>query len=421
LGRRLKVLISAFACDPFSGSEEGVGWGWVKNLARYNDIWVISADFHRPTIEKAIKDSPENFYQLKFHFVKPKTWHYSPTKKWKIVETSILKPVMNNSYRLWQRDAFRLAKDLHDEFRFDIVHQLTYVGFRFPGYLWKLGRPFVWGPIGGLENTHWSFLPEFGIGGGLYYAGRNLINSFDKKYLPGPKKAFRKARGGLIAATSGIQKEIFKCYGVYSEVICETGPSGEIARNYSGRRPSEILKLSWSGEHLPGKALPLLLKALAKLPSGITWQLDILGDGYCTDRWQKLAAKYGVNNHCSWHGRITRTWAIRLVHQSHVFVITSMKDLTSTVLLEALSQGVPVICPDHCGFSNVVTETCGIKIPLTTPRQFVISLADAIALLAGNEEKRRELARGALRRIQDFLWEEKVRQVNTIYQRVARN
>ncbi len=46
------------------------------------------------------------------------------------------------------------------------------------------------------------------------------------------------------------------------------------------------------------------------------------------------------------------------------FVITSLKDLTSTVLLEALAQGVPVICPDHCGFADVVTGECGLKIPM---------------------------------------------------------
>ena len=94
-----------------------------------------------------------------------------------------------------------------------------------------------------------------------------------------------------------------------------------------------------------------------------------------------------------------------------------MKDLTSTVLLEALAQGVPVICPNHCGFADVVTKDCGIKIAVNTPRQFITDLAAAITLLAKYEKNRRRLAKGALRRIEDFSWKNKARQVNSIYHR----
>jgi len=44
----------------------------------------------------------------------------------------------------WQRAAFEVAKQLNDQVHFDVVHQLTYVGFRVPGLLWKLDAPFVW-------------------------------------------------------------------------------------------------------------------------------------------------------------------------------------------------------------------------------------------------------------------------------------
>lgn len=417
--RRLKVLVSAFACNPYCGSEEGVGWGWVIALAERHDLWIITADFHRLSIEKAIQDTPQFFSHLKFHFITPEPWHFSPTKGWRFIEGSIFKPIMNGAYRLWQRDAFQIAKELHREIKFDIVHQLTYVGFRFPGHLWKLDLPFVCGPIGGLENTPWRFLPKFGFNGYLYYACRNIINSIDKRFLPGPKKAFIRARGGIIAATNGIRKEILRWYGVESEVICEIGPPSEVTQDHSLREPGELLNLSWSGQHLPGKALPLLLHAIAKVPTDLKWQLDILGNGPCNKKWQRNAGKLGMNNRCKWHGKLPRTGAIRRVHRSHLFIITSMKDLTSTVLLEALSQGVPVICPDHCGFTDVVTEDCGIKIAVKTPRQFATDLAAAITLLAKDEEKRRRLAKGALRRIEDFSWEEKAKQINLIYHRMV--
>ncbi len=59
------------------------------------------------------------------------------------------------------------------------------------------------------------------------------------------------------------------------------------------------------------------------------------------------------------------------MRQGHLMLITSLRDLTSTVTIEALSMGLPIVCLDHCGFAEVVDESCGIKIPVTTPREVV--------------------------------------------------
>jgi glycosyltransferase involved in cell wall biosynthesis len=421
MGQRRKILISAYACNPYRGSEEGVGWGWVNAIAKYHDLWVITADFHSQDIEREIRKHSKGFQNVSFHYVPPKPWHYAPTKRWRFIEESLLKPIMNLAYRKWQKDALRIGERLHNQIRFDLVHLLTYVGFRFPGHLWKLDTPFVWGPIGGLENTPWRFLPSLGLSGCVYYAFRNIANSLDKRFLPGPKLAFRKAHGAAIAATGGIQNEIRRWYGEESVIASEVGPPLYIAANHSIRSTKEPLKLTWSGLHLPGKALPLLLGALHKLDGSVDISLDILGHGPCTKKWKRMADMLNLGEKCKWHGWLPRNEAIALVHEAHAFIITSIKDLTSTVLLEALSQGVPVICLDHCGFADVVTDACGIKVPVSTPRQVESDLATAINKLNSDEKERQRLAKGALRRIRDFSWEKKAHLVNSIYQRAMEN
>jgi glycosyltransferase involved in cell wall biosynthesis len=243
----------------------------------------------------------------------------------------------------------------------------------------------------------------------------------DKKLLTGPKLAFRKANGAIIAATSGIRNEIRRCYGVESVIASEIGPPPYIASNHSIRNTREPLRLAWSGLHLPGKALPLLLGALHKLNGSVDISLDILGHGPCTKKWRRMADRLNLGDKCKWHGWLPRNEAVALVNEAHAFIITSVKDLTSTVLLEALSQGVPVICLDHCGFADVVTDTCGIKVPVSTPRQVEFDLANAIKRLDGDEEERKRLAKGALLRIRDFSWEKKAQLVNAIYQRAIEN
>lgn len=410
----LKVLLSAYACNPHKGSEEGVGWNWVKCIAGFCDPWVLVASFHQEDIEAYRQQHPDELKNVRFVYVPHRPWHYQPTSGWKKIEGSMLKLLMNLAYMLWLRDAFTLAKQLHREEHFSLVHQLTYVGFRFPGQLWKLGLPFVWGPLGGLENTPWRFLPVLGIRGAMYYAGRNLINSVQRVFLRSSRKAFRQARV-VVAATSGIQREIRRWYGVNSRVICEVGPPLESAPLLNPRNPDEPLRLVWSGEHLPGKALPLLLSALTAVDGELRWHLDILGHGPLSQSWRNLAEESGLGDGCTWHGLLPRQDALDVMSRGHVFVITSLKDLTSTVLLEALALGLPVICPDHCGFSDVVNKACGIKLPLITPAQLVVDMACAIEALSRDEVRRQALAAGAVRRAAEYSWERKAQEIEEAY------
>ncbi len=412
----MKVLVNAYACNPCHGSEEGVGWNWVRLIAQFADPWVLVASYQQPEIEDYLQKHADDLHNVRFLYVPHKPWHYQPTAGWRRIEGSVFKPVMNIAYALWLRDAFKLAKSLHQAEQFDLAHQLTYVGFRFPGRLWKMNLPFIWGPVGGLENTPWRFLGVLGLRGAIYYAGRNLINSLQRVMLRSSRKAFRKAQP-VIAATSGIQQEIKRWYGVDSRVICEVGPPDNIAETILCRNPGEPLRLVWSGAHLPGKALPLLLKALAKLPDDVSWQLDILGEGASSSNWRRLAGELGIAGRCKWHGRLTRDRALTVMEAGHLFVITSLKDLTSTVLLEALSLGLPVICPDHCGFSDVVDSSCGHKLPVKSPEGLIHAYNETIEILAGDEQQRQKLANGALRRAGVFSWEKKQVELEAVYKK----
>jgi len=138
----MKVLVSAYACSPYKGSEPGVSWGFVSALAKYHDLWVIVEEekFH-DGIERYLKENPEFSKSVRFFFLRK---HRSRILR------KLWPPSYYWYYQRWHKDAFKLAQQLHREVNFDLVHQLTMVGFREPGYLWKLGIPFVWGPVGGM-------------------------------------------------------------------------------------------------------------------------------------------------------------------------------------------------------------------------------------------------------------------------------
>ena len=41
--RNYRILLSAYACQPYRGSEEGVGWNWALELInRGHEVWVLT-------------------------------------------------------------------------------------------------------------------------------------------------------------------------------------------------------------------------------------------------------------------------------------------------------------------------------------------------------------------------------------------
>jgi glycosyltransferase involved in cell wall biosynthesis len=408
---RLKVAVVAYACNPRLGSESGVGWGWVNAIARYHDLWVITGKENRGDIEAELERRPELKEHLHFEYVH--------RVRYRRLE-NFGKPFYLHTYKhRWLPAAYERARELHARIKFDVAHQMTYIGFRFPGEIWKLDIPFVWGPIGGLEQTNWRLLPALGWKGAAYYAARNLLNDFDRRMRRPPRTAMKRASGSVIAATSGIANEIQRFYGESSVVIPEVGLP-PLAKQAPSRRTSGMpLQLIWSGNHLPGKALPLLLRALSRLDPSHDWRLTVLGSGPCTRAWQRLSNRLGIGNRVRWTDQISRNKALEITQASHALVISSVYDLTSTVLVEALANGLPVICPDHCGFRDAIDESCGIKVPATSPSGLIKGLSRAVASLF-EEPTRYSLALGAIRRSKRYAWEEKGAAVNAIYRRVTK-
>ena len=412
-----RVLVCAYACNPTLGSENAVGWDWVLAIARHHETWVLTDTMNEPAILACLGQAPELATRLHFCYVPHHPWHYDDRRRfWRWAELSPLRPLVHLSYLHWQRAAEANARALLTEVAPQLVHQLTFVGFRFPGRLWRLGLPFVWGPIGGLEDTPVALLGAMGWRGALYFGLRNVINALQRRWLSAPRQAAR-AAAALLAATSGNAALLRRCYGVDAQVLCEvTAPP--LAPAILWRAPDEPLRLAWSGAHIPRKALPLLLRALAGLAPDLDWRLDIYGSGPRGAAWQRQAARLGLAPRCTWHGQVQRAEAISGLRRAHLFIITSLQDLTSTVLLEAMSQGLPVLCPDHCGFPDVVTPAAGMRLPIERPATFVAALRAALRRLAADEPERRRLGAGALARAGEYDLAAKAEALRQVYQGV---
>jgi glycosyltransferase involved in cell wall biosynthesis len=412
-GARLKVLVVAAAVHPDKGSEPGLGWGWVHALSCHHDLWVIAGERegNREAIELRLQQASGLNPQPKFFYL-PLVYGRYLARVWP--------PLYYRMYRRWHQQAFRMACQFESDVGFDLVHQLNMGGFREPGYLWRLDKPFVWGPVGGTANVPLRFASVLGPREFLYHVAKVTLNKLQLRYHPRVGRALARA-DGFVTSTSDTRVAFLKVRGKDSVVIQDTGPDTEPAP--IGRtRPVEsdgVLRLAWSGLHVSRKALPILLRAVARLDS-VRWHLDIVGGGPMTGRWTALARRLGIDSHCTWHGWLPKRDSIALIAESDLFVFPSLHEANPTVVMEALSMGVPVLCLDHCGMADVVTSGCGVKVPVGTVNEVVAQFAEAIGRLARNPEERRRLSEGAIQRAADFSWDTKVRKMLEVYEKAIR-
>src|SRR3954471_9943399 len=111
----MRILVSAYACEPGKGSEPGVGWMWCRLLARFGEVTVITRANNRPSIEAA--SSIPEFSHLHFEYVDLPPW----ARRWKRGAKGA-----RLYYVLWQFAALKRARRLVSDTKFDLAWHVTF-------------------------------------------------------------------------------------------------------------------------------------------------------------------------------------------------------------------------------------------------------------------------------------------------------
>ena len=406
---RPRLLLVAYACSPDLGSEGGVGWNRALEAAKVCDTWVLCEETEfAPSVRRYLAEHGD-IPGLHFEFLPQ---HKIESRLWSLPGLGYL------AYNRWQRRALAFARRLHAEIRFDLVHQITFGTYREPGYMAELGIPWVWGPFGGTQNYPWQFLGHAGLVGAVREATRNAANRLQLRLSPRIRRAARRA-DAVIAANSTVQHDFQQAYGIAPHLLSDVGIQAiPAARSSPVPVASGPLRILWAGHCITRKALNLLIESLGRLPADVRYELRVLGEGPARRRWQRLAQRRGVADRITWAGRLSHRQTLEAYARADVFAFTSLRDTTGCVVVEALSNGLPVVCLDHQGAHDVVTPECGVKVPVTTPRETIGRLAEALTALARDPARRERLRRGAVRRAEEYLWTRQGQSMAEVYRQV---
>lgn len=412
LKRRMKVLISAYACEPERGSEPGIGWNWARSISDHHSVWILTQRKFRKHIEETLARAP--LKNARFTFIELPSWAL-------FIRRGRLGSLLH--YYLWQIMAYLEGRRLHEQVHFDLVHHVTFGKFSTPSFLAMLGPPFVWGPVGGGESAPSAFWKSFSFGGLLHEVLRSAARSI-QEVDPFVRLTSRRARHAFATSEETAKRmRLLGCSQVFvmSSVALPDEEIGKLARIPIRRAgPFRVLSM---GRLLHWKGFELGVRAFAefhrRFPDS---EYHLVGDGPESKRLKRLADDLGIGESTRFHGEVTRASALRVLAECDVLMHPSLHDSGGWVCSEAMGAGRPVICLDLSGPALQVTEETGFKIPAVSPRQAVRGLADALYRLASDAQLRALMGEACRKRVMEHLsWQGKAALMVEFYDAATRS
>ncbi len=397
----MKVLLSAFACEPNKGSEFSVGWNWAVSLARAgHQVVALTRSESRAAIDKVTPEMPAGL-SLKFeYFDVPKPFRWQ------------MRGPLHLHSALWQWQAANHADQLNRTEKFDCVHHVTYAGLRAPSFMGKLGIPFILGPVGGGERAPWRLRQGYSLGGQVYDASRDAANLVIR-FIPIMRGTFASADRIYVTSRETLRlmpRRFHDKATIELAIGAEESAPRSPAPVVRQAKSDQGLRLLHAGRFVDYKGMHLGIPAFARLVKACpAARLTMVGEGPAKRRWQQLAIALGVASNVDWLPWQAREQMARLYADHDVLLFPAMHDSGGMVVLEAMDNGLPVVCLKLGGPATLVNASCGYAVDPAgkSPAEVVTDMGDALIRLVQPSD-RAALSAGARRRCHDFSWAEKV-------------
>ena len=399
------------------GSEQGMGWHWITNLAHYCELFVITEGEYRFQIEEWLSKKENEDIAKRLHFY----WNPIGGDDQKRCE-KIRKTCWNQGnwrfylyYKKWQKSTADIAERICGEHKIDILHQLNMIGFREPGYLWKVsqktGIPFIWGPIDAKEAFPMAYTKDASFKVKLYFALKNVVTKYQLRFGKRVHSAANQA-SFVIGASGNSVVSIKKYFNKEAPLINETGC--QLKPTFDNNKPAkDTFDILWVGKTDFRKLLRLALTSFAKMKKD-KLRLHIVGGGNLLP-FKKIAEELGIADKCKWHGVVSHSEVQDLMRFCDVLLFTSVAEGTPHVVMEAIGNGLPVICFDTCGQADCVNEKVGIKLPLSNLQQSANDFSEAIERLYTDADLLSYFSNNCHERQKELCWDNKTKQMLDLY------
>ncbi|HEV2209661.1 MAG TPA: glycosyltransferase [Verrucomicrobiae bacterium] len=409
MARRLKVLISAYSCEPGKGSEPEVGWQWALQMARFHEVTVLTRANNRASIEPELArlQQEQPLPEFVYHDRGPTLLAFK--RKFRATIPY---------YLMWQRSAHELVETLHAAHHYDLMHHVTFAAVRYPAVIWGHNVPCIWGPVGGIESVPAHLLPwshGFSLAHELVRNAHNVLQATPFRILPQRGRA-----STLVLASTGEMQKVFARMGIEAELMPTIGLQTSTLPFRPHPPRTGPLRLLFVGNIITLKGVDLALDAFAK--SQIQGTFTLVGAGNFLESAKALARRRGLEERILFRGRLPRERVLQLYSDYDLFIFPSLHDTGGYAVIEAMLNQLPVVCLDCGGPAVAVRDGCGIRVPVRSRNEIIQDLAAAMQRYDKDRQLLQEHGQAARQAVLDhYDWERKADEMNRCYQKAVEN
>ena len=372
-----KIFVSAYACEPGLGSEIGVGWHWVLEMSRFFELWVLTRESNRGTIEPWIA---EHLEYAKIHFVYFDLPHWA--RRWKRGMRGV-----RIYYMLWQWLSDGIVKRTMQENGIDTYHLLTYGNAMWPASRYGMKQRFVWGPV-----SAGVMLPRFLT---KHFSWKSRLKEVSQRVmrwlLPlnvGFRRRCKHADLILCKTDDTIQCVPEKWRGKCVQVT-DVAVERRDAERYLMPKWYDDEKINYvaAGTLVGWRTMDVLIEAwINSQLSTLNSQLSIVGDGPERGRLERLVDELGVRDSVRFVGQVDMETYCSYIAQADVVVNPCFREGAVTVSFDSMAMGKPLICFDTGGYTHYFKPEYSRVIGGVKSREEAVErLARAMAELADME------------------------------------
>lgn len=400
------ILITAYAINPYKGSEDGTGWNWVNEISKRNKVIAITRENNQAHIERYLAENDlPHAENMQFVYYDLPYW----MRFWKKGGRGALLYVY-----MWQ--FFMPFFIWKEKLQFDIAHNLNFHANWIPTFLWLLRKPLVWGPVGHHHKIPKDYLLKSATKKD-YYIDRLkwYTKCFFWNFDP-----FLKISKYSSNAILGVNSSAAKVMNSKKVVVIPAVANNSIP--HIMKIANKQLNIISVGRFVHLKGFDMAIRAFAKCyhhqPEDKKPSLTLIGKGPALGQLIALAKELNVRQAVDFINWIEREKLNDYFAKADIFLFPSHEG-AGMVVPEALSFGVPVIAYDNYGPGEFLNKTCGIKIPYTNYEQSVSDFAKAINDVIESPWLLETLSEGAYKHFAAHLtWKRRGEQIQEIYNRI---
>jgi len=412
----IRVLIVAENISMVMGGESSLPFYYAKLLSRRGaEVWLACHERVEAELHSAFPELEPRIQLVRDTRAQKAAFRFGNTLPYRIREMFVGQAIHFSTQARIRQIAIKLSR----AGKIDVVFEPAPITPKGLSFMYDVGVPVVIGPLCGGMNFPPAFTNLDSLTTRTSVVLGRYVSHLANHLVPGKLKA-----DVLLAANASTVNALPAGYRGRVVRLFESGVDLDLWKSPQTNPDDrdDSVHFAFSGRFVDWKGVQFLVPAFAKtLVEKPHCQLDLIGGGELEAEVKALIKRHNIAHAVRLHGWLSRSDAARVLRETDVFVMPSLRECGGTAILEAMALGKPVIATNWGGPADYVDSSCGVLVDPISKAGFIDGLAEAMLRLARSPELRRSLGEGGKLRVHkdDLNWGSKADRLISILAEVT--